>query len=233
MEELGGKQAHDAEHGNPTVLELSLPKPVHVIVVREAAGIETNVAGQGAVETRGLLQEGDCLSRGDLHPRANALGDCVHRKCVTLSHLKSSVSTGHGTVKLRPINKRRVSVQATNPLCPQGMGRGSILPICMRTEDNWRSQYAAPPITATNVSYHVQWTWAGWTTAQRPKPPPRRPQQEQRGTCLRNKRVVRIGFVTGFDPRDQLAANCRNVVEKAHFARKGIMVTIFKSRRLL
>mmetsp|Transcript_85287 Transcript_85287/g.124819 ORF Transcript_85287/g.124819 Transcript_85287/m.124819 type:complete len:228 (+) Transcript_85287:333-1016(+) len=91
MEELGDEQAHDAEHGNTTVLELSLPKPVHVIVVREAAGIETNVASQGAVETRGLLQEGDCLSGGDLHPRANALGDCVHQKCVTLRHLKSSV----------------------------------------------------------------------------------------------------------------------------------------------
>jgi len=89
--ELGGEQAHDAEHGNTAVLELSLPKPVYVKVGREADGVEPDIAGQGAVQPRGLLQEGHSIGWRDLHPRANTFGDCAKKKCVTLRPPESSI----------------------------------------------------------------------------------------------------------------------------------------------
>ena len=72
--ELGEDHAKGGEHADAAVLDLGLAKPLEVIVVGEAKGVKSRVAGQGAVELGGALEEGDGLGHGaGLH--GGAAGD--------------------------------------------------------------------------------------------------------------------------------------------------------------
>jgi len=85
---LLGNHAGPCEHAHATVLELGLTEPLDIKVVGEANGIEANIAGKGAVERGGALEEGH--GKVLLHAEAADLGhgSCIQKKkaSVDLSH---------------------------------------------------------------------------------------------------------------------------------------------------
>lgn len=71
------------------------PKPVHVVRVREAHGIEADITSQRAIELGGALEEGDSLAL--LHPGSDSLGGCAdtdhaEMKCVTTNSARGVLS---------------------------------------------------------------------------------------------------------------------------------------------
>jgi len=61
------EEAEDGKHGEAAVLELGLAEHAEVEHVREAKGVEANVAGVLAVEVDGALEEGDSVREVTLH----------------------------------------------------------------------------------------------------------------------------------------------------------------------
>jgi hypothetical protein len=78
--------AGEGEHAHASVLELSLAQPLDVKVVGEANGVEAHIAGQGAVEGGGALEEGHsqvAVVAERLHAGALGHGGC--NDCNTVS----------------------------------------------------------------------------------------------------------------------------------------------------
>ena len=50
-----------SKHGNTTVLDLSLPRPIEIEPVREAKRVEADVANHGAVQILWPLRSRDCV----------------------------------------------------------------------------------------------------------------------------------------------------------------------------